>query len=143
MQGNDVYVTGNLSKPGTSDTIASLWINSKEIRLSDEYKDAKVYSVIVKDNIAYVAGYETNGTKKVAKVWKIKNETVIDTQSLTDGTYDAYANSVFVVDNDVYVAGKDYKNSWVRGRVWKNGNIINSIDESKMIAPSSIYVVKK
>jgi hypothetical protein len=41
----------------------------------------------------YAAGYESNGSSKVAKVWKNGAAT-----SLTDGTYAAEVFSLFVVE---------------------------------------------
>ncbi len=51
----------------------------------------------------YVAGYENNGTKDVAKIWKNGVAT-----PLTNGANNAYALSVYVSGTDVYVAGFEY-----------------------------------
>ena len=59
----------------------------------------------------YTAGYESNGTNWVAKVWKNKKAIF-----QTDGTKEASANSVYVVGEYIYVAGKEGKVA----KVWKN-----------------------
>ena len=48
----------------------------------------------------YLTGYESNGTKNVAKVWKNGTAT-----PLTDGTREASANSSTLSGSDVYVGG--------------------------------------
>jgi hypothetical protein len=55
--------------------------------------------VFVSATDTYVAGYEFNGTKNVAKIWNNGVAT-----NLTSGTNDAYADSVFVFGTDVYVS---------------------------------------
>lgn len=52
---------------------------------------AVTHSVFVFGTDVYVAGWENNGTKQVAKIWKNGAET-----SITDGSNNAYATSVFV-----------------------------------------------
>jgi hypothetical protein len=52
----------------------------------------------------YVTGYQDNGIKNVAKVWK--NGTPLD---LTDGSADAQASDVALCGSDVIVAGYEYK----------------------------------
>ena len=48
-------------------------------------------SIFVNNNNVYVVGYEFNGTKNVAKLWK--NGAATD---LSDGTKDTSASGVFV-----------------------------------------------
>lgn len=64
----------------------------------------------------YVAGYESNGTKGVAKQWK--NGVV---QSLTDGSQNALTTSVYVSGADVYVAGHEANGTYYVAKIWKNG----------------------
>ena len=59
----------------------------------------------------YVVGYENDGTKLIAKLWKDGIAT-----SLTNGSKDGVANSVFVSGSDVYVAGSDGGGA----KYWKN-----------------------
>jgi len=61
--------------------------------LTDGTQDAEGVSIFVSGSDVYVAGYELNGTKRVAKYWK--NGIAV---TLTDGTQNAYAHSVFIVD---------------------------------------------
>ena len=64
----------------------------------------------------YIAGFENNGTKDVAKIWK--NGVVT---ALTDGTNDAAAISVFVLGTDVYVSGWESNGTKKIAKIWKNG----------------------
>jgi hypothetical protein len=61
--------------------------------LTDGTQDAEVRSIYVSGNNVYVAGYEYNGTERVAKYWK--NGQAV---ALTDGTNGAGATSIFVVE---------------------------------------------
>jgi hypothetical protein len=64
----------------------------------------------------YVSGWESNGTKGVAKYWK--DGTAV---SLTNGTQNAYANTVFVAGTDVYAGGYENNGTKNVAKVWKNG----------------------
>jgi hypothetical protein len=65
--------------------------------------------------VVFVAGFESNGTNRIAKCWIDGQEVV-----LSDGSNDAVANSVFVAGNASYIAGND------GGPVyWKNNTEIN------------------
>ena len=59
--------------------------------LTNGTNNAGAESVYVSGTDVYVAGYENNGTKDVAKVWKNGVGT-----SLTDGSNWAIARSIFV-----------------------------------------------
>ena len=48
----------------------------------------------------YVCGYESNGSREIAKYWK--NGTAFN---LTDGTNYAYASAIALYGGDVYVCG--------------------------------------
>jgi hypothetical protein len=62
--------------------------------LTDGTKESAVNSVYVSGADVYVAGYENNGTKNVAKFWKNAVTT-----ALSDGTKDVYALSIFATVN--------------------------------------------
>lgn len=90
----------------------------------------------------YIAGFESNGTNNIAKVWK--NGTPI---LLTDGRYNAEANSVFVSGGDVYVAG--FESNGIRrvAKVWKNGvptsltnDNVNADAYAVFVVGSDVYV---
>jgi hypothetical protein len=66
--------------------------------------------------VVYVSGYESNGTKLVAKYWK--DGTAV---SLTNGTQNAWANTVFVAGTDVYVGGYENNGTKNVAKIWKNG----------------------
>jgi len=90
----------------------------------------------------YVAGYESNGTVTVAKLWKNGSAT-----SLTDGTKNAEANSVFVNGTDVYVAGWEMLGSKKVAKYWKNSvavNLTNGTNNAEatliIVAGTDIYV---
>jgi hypothetical protein len=60
--------------------------------LTNGQQNASANSVYISGADVYVAGYESNGTKKVATIWK--NGVV---SALTNGQQNAYATSIFVV----------------------------------------------
>lgn len=63
----------------------------------------------------YVAGYESNGTSRVAKIWKNGVAT-----ALTDGSKDGMARDIFVSGSDVYAAGIETGSTRI-AETWKNG----------------------
>ena len=90
----------------------------------------------------YVAGYENNGTKDIAKIWKNGIAT-----SLTDGTNNAAANSVFISGTDVYASGDaESATSTDNAKLWRNGSALtltNSVDadgNSVFVSGSDVYV---
>jgi hypothetical protein len=65
----------------------------------------------------YAGGYENNGTKNVAKIWKNGVAT-----SLTNGCNDGFVASVFVSGTDVYAVGWENNKSLNDiAKIWKNG----------------------
>jgi hypothetical protein len=87
------------------------------------------------DKEVYVAGYEKNGTKDVAKVWKNGVAT-----SLANGSNDAQANSVFVSGTDVYAAGYEKKGEKFVAKVWKNGVATTLTKGPNDARANSVYV---
>ncbi|MEJ7674268.1 MAG: heavy metal-associated domain-containing protein [Chitinophagaceae bacterium] len=83
----------------------------------------------------YVAGFESNGAKNVAKVWKNGVAT-----SLTNGTYDAAAHSVYVSGTDVYVSGNESNGTKEVAKVWKNGVATSLTNGTNDANASSVYV---
>ena len=84
----------------------------------------------------YVAGFETSGTKRVAKVWKNGVAT-----SLTNGSNDASAVSVYVSGTDVYVAGAEVPNFYAHAaKVWKNGVVSSLTNGVNSAVAHSIFV---
>lgn len=98
-------------------------------------KDKDISDTTSKDLDVYVAGYESNGTKSVAKIWK--NGTA---QALTNGLNDAYAHSLYVSGSDVYVAGFEYNGTNGVAKVWKNGTAQILTDGSKNANAQSVFV---
>ena len=101
----------------------------------------------------YVAGFEYNGSHRVAKYWK-NGQPV----SLTDGSREACANSIVVVGSDVYVAGFECDGDSVPSyddngnylgiggyvmvaKYWKNGNPVSLSDGTTLANAGSIVVV--
>jgi len=92
--------------------------------------DSPTPELLAKD--VYTCGYEFDGTKYVAKLWRNDSAT-----SLSDGE----ANALVIVDNDVYVAGFIFNGSRNVARYWKNGvatNILNDVTFSSKA--NSIFV---
>ena len=84
----------------------------------------------------YVAGYENNGSKNVAKYWK--NSVAV---SLTNGSNDAEANSIFINGTDIYVAGWEIQGSKKVAKYWKNSVAVNLTDGSNNAEATQIIVV--
>ncbi len=83
----------------------------------------------------YVAGYQSNGTNKVATVWKNGTAT-----NLTDGSNDASAKSVVVSGDDVYVVGTEYNGTKRVAKLWKNGIATDLTDGLNHAETHSIFV---
>ncbi len=83
----------------------------------------------------YVAGFDDNGLRTVATLWKNGVGT-----PLTDGTNYSEATSVFVAGTDVYVAGYEYNGTNEVAKLWKNGIDISLTDGSNNALANSIYV---
>ncbi|PIE78458.1 MAG: hypothetical protein CSA15_07695, partial [Candidatus Delongbacteria bacterium] len=64
----------------------------------------------------YVAGYEHNGTRNVAKYWKNGEEI-----ALTDGSQNAYAYDITIDNGNVYVVGNESNGTNNVAKYWKNG----------------------
>ena len=83
----------------------------------------------------YAVGYESNGIKDVAKVWKNGVAT-----ALSNGTNDEYANSVFVFGTDVYVAGTEFPGTNYIAKFWKNGVVTLLTNGLNYAEAASIFV---
>jgi hypothetical protein len=82
--------------------MATLWKNGVAEHLTDGSESAWALGLAVHGGDVYVVGYESNGSRDVAKLWK--NGVA---QELTDGKNDALATAVSVSESgDVYVVGK-------------------------------------
>lgn len=139
ISGNDIYVAW--SELYTV-SIPYIWKNGVSTTLTDSTHDADVKSIVVVGNDVYAAGYESNGSRKVAKYWK--NGIPV---SLSNGTTDAEATSISVVGNDVYVGGYvsvsgyaliDNSDSGCIATIWKNGTpyYLNN-----PIYPAKVYAI--
>ncbi|MBJ2173229.1 hypothetical protein JBL43_03215 [Aureibaculum sp. A20] len=83
----------------------------------------------------YVAGFEDNGLRTVAKIWKNGIGT-----PLTDGTRTSEALSVFVAQDDIYAAGFVYDGPKSTAKLWKNGTETSLTDGSKNAEANSVCV---
>lgn len=111
-------------------SIVLLAIISLESCKKDPKKDPSATSKDV-----YVAGFESNGSKMIAKVWKNGVAT-----SLTDGTEDAVANDIFVVDTNVYVSGYIYSGTNIIAALWKNNVLTKLSAPSENASASAVFV---
>lgn len=93
------------------------------------YGTERVFTTLSSGNV-YVVGYESNGTKDVAKFWKNGVAT-----ALSDGLHNAKANSIYVSNGDVYVTGYNTE-EYISGRVWKN----TAVSSKSSFTPKSIFV---
>ncbi len=127
----DVWTAGNLY---TLQFTGSCWKNSRPYALTTT-TESGAYDILCSGNDTYVAGYESNGTKDVAKYWK--NGTSV---SLTDGTTDACAYSLTVSGTDLYVAGLRIQGTKPVATYWKNGNPVYLTDGTFSARASDICV---
>ncbi len=86
----------------------------------------------------YIAGYESNGTRNMAKLWK-NGESI----NITDGTKDASALSVVVSGDDVFVAGYESNGNKRVAKVWKNGVATLLTDGSNDAVVYTLFVSGK
>jgi hypothetical protein len=82
----------------------------------------------------YAAGYEYDGQRQVAKVWK--NGVA---ENLTDESQISAANSVIVSGNDVYAAGSVGSVA----AVWKNGVAQSLTDGTNSSNAYSVFVAER
>ena len=93
------------------------------------------YDILTDGDDVYIAGYESNGTKDVAKFWK--NGTPV---SLTNGTTDACAYALAVTGNDLYVAGIEVKGTKPVATYWKNSSPVYLTDGTYSARASDIVI---
>lgn len=112
VSGSDVFAVGDWENTSHTYNHAAIWKNGVKTDLTDGSKAANAYSVFLNGSDVYVAGFESNGSKNVAKVWKNGVAT-----NLSSGSNAAEARGVFVVGADVYAAGFENGDAIL----WKNG----------------------
>lgn len=127
-----IYVNGNLDGQSTSFNEKG---NYSIVAKKEGFLDSEPLNLSVYLNEVYVAGFESNGSKLVAKLWK--NGVA---QNLTDGSNNANANSVYVSDNDVYVAEVEFNGSNNLAKLWKNGTAQNLTDGSNNADALSVSI---
>ncbi len=130
--GSDVYATGY------EDPYVVVWKNGFSTPLVGGLfvpYSANGYSVFVAGLDVYVAGFASNGTKKIAMLWKNGNPL-----PLTNGVNDALAISVYVLGSDVYVAGYEYSGTIPIAKYWKNGVPTNLTNGTKNAYAFSLIV---
>lgn len=110
--GTDVLTVGDWENTSLVYNIAAIWKNGVKTNLTDGSKRANAYAVFLSGTDVYVAGFESNGSKDVAKYWKNGVAT-----NLSTGTNSAEARGIFVVGADVYAAGFENGDAIL----WKNG----------------------
>ncbi|MGG5486518.1 T9SS type A sorting domain-containing protein [Gaetbulibacter sp. PBL-D1] len=92
-------------------------------------------SVTVVAQDVYVCGFENNGTKNVAKVWK----NGASQPPLTNGMHHAIAYSVFVENNNVYAGGAQAVSNQI-ATVWVNGSPVALTSGSNSAGVLSVFV---
>jgi hypothetical protein len=83
----------------------------------------------------YVAGWESNGTVQVAKVWKNGAPT-----ALSDGVHGALATGIAIWGRDVYVAGGVDAEGPDVATYWKNGAAVSLTDGTNQAFAEAIAV---
>ncbi len=140
----------NATITGTGSHTLNVGNNTINVVVTAQNKSTtKTYTITVvragasTENDFYIAGYEYNGSKWIAKYWK--NGTSV---ALSNGSQDAYGESVAVVGNDVYVAGCEVNSSGkLVAKYWKNGTAVsltngnqNAEAFSIVVSGSNVYV---
>jgi hypothetical protein len=127
VQGNDVYVAGNIrvTTDPNSNRRAVIWKNNQITYLSDGTTNADAFAVKVNGADVYVSGYNNNK----ATLWKNGVATSLSTNNST-------ARSIVIENNDVFCAGT-IGNVAV---VWKNGTLTNITDGILQAEINSIFV---
>ncbi len=128
--------TGNTVS--TASEVARDFTSPQTYTVTAQDGSTKVYTVTatVRTADVYIAGFESNGTKSVAKYWKNGVAT-----SLTDGTQSAWAMAIQVVGTDVYVAGYESNGTKAVAKVWKNGVATSLTDGTQNAEARAITVV--
>jgi hypothetical protein len=131
-----VLQNGNTLNPANE--VAKDFTNPQTYTVTAQDGTTKVYTVTatVRTADVYIAGYESNGTKDVAKYWKNGVAT-----SLTDGTQNARARAIQVVGTDVYVAGYEFNGTKDVAKIWKNGVATSVTDGTQTADARAIQVV--
>lgn len=128
---NDVWTAGvEFSQPFKG----KYWRNGTQYSFSTA-SGSGAYDIITNGNDVYVAGYESNGTKDVAKFWK--NGTPV---SLTNGATDACSYSLAVSGADLYVAGIEVKGTKPVATYWKNSSPVYLTDGTYSARASDIVI---
>ena len=115
---NPLTLPGNVTAyiAGTAGDTAVYYVNGKEYELSTGNTPASANGIAIVGTDVYVAGYESNGTRQIAKYWKNQTPVV-----LSDTTTNAVANAIAIVGTDVYVAGRIAVGATTSAALWKNG----------------------
>ncbi len=140
---NSVFVSGGvIYMAGSDDNVGKLWVSSYGVELrppsgnSSEFK-----SVVVVQDMIYVAGFEYEGNVKHAKYWSYskygpqKLEAFDLEQFHNEGNFND-ANSIVVKDNNIYVAGNNGKNA----TLWKNNQPTNLYPGDQNFEGTSIFI---
>jgi len=169
VSGKDVYVAGweasgqanndtaileaQLGLPisggsGEKKTVATIWKNGKQQRLTNGSRNAKAYSIYVSGNTTYVVGTETIELGiPCSTIWEDGVP-----ERIADSGIVSEPDSVFVYGSDVYVAGTEmYMESFSSiAMLWENGarqrltttNVTNNFAEARFVfvADGNVFV---
>ncbi len=135
LTAQDVYIAG-FDNDGPAFNTATIWKgDGTKNNLTKENVSSEAKDIFIYEGDEYVTGFEFNGSKTVATLWK--NGTP---QELTDGTKDTVGQSVFVSGSDVYVAGFEYNGNHYVAKLWKNGVPQNLTDGANDALANSVFV---
>jgi hypothetical protein len=119
VAGGNVYVAGQWGRR------AALWTNGVATLLTDGSQPAFAQALAIDGTDVYVGGYESNGTYRVAKVWK----NGVERWALSDGTRSAEVKSLCVAGGHVYAGGYATNTRATDvAMVWQDGAVMAALD---------------
>jgi hypothetical protein len=137
---NTIYVLGSENNLLNSVHNVKIWINGKSQIIGNPSKNSRAFSLFVKGNDIYVAGYENDDqlNNSYAVLWKNNRPIYLNQPN----SILSQANSVFVDDNNnVFVVGSKREPRTLTGTLflWKNGLFTNITNGATHAYPDGVY----
>ena len=134
VDGDDVYVGGTAASALSSFIYAAYWKNGV-LSFLPTAENSYLYSIFVKDNNIFTAGYLDPG---IAAYWKNNNKTELT--GFVAGSQHSESFSVFADGKNIYVAGMEFVSGFYRATCWKNNNPLVLAATQEYSAATSVVV---